>query len=162
MDQTMRSDHLHVLFIVQTQHIKLTQTTARMQTPICAPGVVAESLDSEPHVWEIRRLIPCRVKLMTWYLLFPSLAHGSNRIGQGLVSLSVWIMWLSGSWCRCLISVGQHYRVSMSTYCHKSVPLDVAKDVKLQQPTNLGKFAVLSIACFKCISKPNSSNLGNI
>ena len=59
-------------------------------------GAVAQSVEREPHVWEIQSSVTGRVKAMTYKIdtcHFLSLALGINRIGQTLVSsLSVKII----------------------------------------------------------------------
>ena len=55
-----------------------------------------------------------------WFLSLISQVLGMNRIGQGLVSSLFGLCDIrSGPG----LSVGQHYKVAMSSHCHKSVPV---------------------------------------
>ena len=64
-------------------------TVNATELTVCS-GWVAKSAQNGPHMWEIRCLVPHRVKPMTYKIdtchSLPSLVLGINRIRQGLVS----------------------------------------------------------------------------
>ena len=74
----------------------------------------------------VRTLVESKQWLKNWYLLLPSLVLSFIKIRQGLVGQCQDIMneWNSRSWCRWPgVPVRQHYKVTMSTYCHNFVPV---------------------------------------
>ena len=68
----------------------------------CRPGMVAESVDNRSHVWEIVGSNPSWVKPMTYQI--------------DTCRFKSWC-WQPG------FPVGQHYKITMSVHCHKSVPI---------------------------------------